>query len=96
MFVTVPLLVCVNPDLLVYNPRPEIVKSTDLDIQRLVLAKCEVGVKVPSITSGGRDSTVVALNCRISILVEMRFAEVNGIIALVTDEVPLHDIKIED
>ena len=59
-----PFPVCVHPDLLLYNPRPKIVKTTDGDIQRLVLAKCEVGVEVPNITSGGRDSTAVALNCR--------------------------------
>jgi hypothetical protein len=63
MFLTLPLLVCVHPDLLVYNLRPQIVQSTERDIHRMVLAKCEVGVEVPNM-SAGRESTAVALNFR--------------------------------
>jgi len=64
MFLTLSPLVWVHPDLLIYNFKPKTVKSTDGGIHRLVLAKCEVEVEVPNITSGGRDITAVALNCR--------------------------------
>jgi hypothetical protein len=61
----------------------------------MVLVKCEVGVEVPDM-SGGRESTAIALNCGTVSYFDIgrNEAEENGIIALVTDEVSLYDIKI--
>jgi endo-1,4-beta-mannosidase len=58
---TLPLLVCLQSDILIYNLGPKIVKNTDGDTHRMVLAKCEVGVEVPNM-SGGLESIAVVLN----------------------------------